>query len=896
MGITRFFRRRHWDEERARELEAYIAEEIADNLARGMSREQARAAAYRKLGNPTLIREDIYTMNSLGFIESIWQDFRYGARLLGRNRTFAVVAILTLALGTGANTAIFQLVDAVRLRTLPVASPDNLVEVRVRSQKGRTGSFISNRPMLSQPLLERIRAEQQVFSAMLAWGSATWNLSSGGEVRSAQGLFVTGDYFPTLGIGAHVGRVFTPADDVRDCASPGLVLGYAFWQREFGGDPSAVGRPLAVDGHTLDVIGVVPPSFTGVDIGRTFDVAVPACAEPIFRGARAGTGKPDFWWLAAFGRMKPGVGIEQVNAQLDAISKGIFEATVSPRYDPRDAKDYREMKLYATPAATGVSSLRGSYNDPLSILLAVTALVLLIACANLANLMLARATAREREIAVRLAIGASRRRIVRQMLSESLLIAAAGAAGGILIARWFSAFLVSFLSDDSTRVFVDLTMNWRVFAFTAAVAVAACLAFGLIPAIRATRGSLQSTMKAGSRGMSDSRERFGLRRALVVLQVALSLVLVIVALLFVRTLRNLTHMDPGFRQDGVLVASLDYRKSGLAPEAMAGFSRQALDRLSAMPGVDAGAQAWSTPVGGNFWNNRVIIDGEPKEGMVNFNSVGPGYLRVIGTSLVAGRDFDDRDTLQSPKVAIVTESFARKYFPGTGAIGRSFAEPRDAGRPGPAIQIVGIARDSKYADLREAFEPLAFVNANQNDEPDTGPNFVLHATTSLSAVSSAVTRTLAEMNPTVTVQYQTVRAQIDNSLLRERLMATLSAFFGVLAVLIATVGLYGVMSYTVARRRVEIGVRMALGADRASVLTMVLRQGGVLVLAGTCLGVVAAIPLVRFVASMLFEVQPLDPAVFSGVVVMVTGVAMAATLIPARRASRIEPMAALRAE
>jgi predicted permease len=896
MRLMRFFRRGHWDEERARELEAYIAQEIDDNVARGMTREQARAAAYRKLGNPTLIREDIYTMNSLGFIESIWQDLRYGIRLLARNPTFAVVAILTLALGTGANTAIFQLVDAVRLRTLPVADSDRLVEVRVRSAKGRTGSFISNRPMLSSPLLDRIRAEQQVFSSMLAWGSATWNLSSGGEVRPAQGLYVSGDYFPTLGVAAEAGRLFTPDDDVRGCAAPGVVLSHAFWRREFGGNRNVVGQPITLDGHKLDIVGVAPAWFTGVDVGRTFDVAVPTCADPLFRGARAATGKPDFWWLAAFGRMKPGVGLEQVNAQLDAISKGIFEATVSPRYGVQDANDYREMKLYANPAATGVSSLRGSYNDPLSILLAVTGLVLLIACANLANLMLARATAREREIAVRLAIGASRRRIVRQMLSESLIIAAVGAAGGILIARWFSAFLVSFLSDGGTRVFVDLTVSWRVFAFTAGVAMAACLAFGLVPAVRATRASLQSTMKAGSRGMSDSRERFGLRRALVVLQVALSLVLVVVALLFVRTLRNLTHLDPGFRQDGVLTAGVDYRKSGMAPAAMPAFTRQVLDRLRAIPGVDAVAVAFTTPVGGNFWNNRVVIDGQQKEGMVNFNDVGPGYLKAMATPLVAGRDFDDRDTPQSPKVAIVSESFVKKYFAGAGAVGRSFMVPGDGGKPGPAIQIVGVARNTKYADLREAFEPLAYLNANQDDEPDQAPNFVLHTTTSLSAVSSAVTRTLAAMNPGVSVQYQTVREQIDNSLLRERLMATLSACFGGLAVLIATIGLYGVMSYTVARRRVEIGVRMALGADRGSVVRMIIREASLLLAAGVVAGVGLGVAAGRWATTLLYDLKPWDPATIALAVVALGSATLIASWLPARRASRLEPTVALREE
>src|SRR3954468_23324530 len=747
MRLIRFFRRRYWDEERARELAAYVAQETDDNLARGMTPDAARAAAYRKLGNPTLIREDIYTMNSLGFIETCWQDLRYGMRLLRRNPTFAVVAILTLALGTGANTAIFQLVDAVRLRALPVADAASLVEVRIRAPHGRTGSFISDRPMLSFPLWERVRAGQQVFTGMLAWGSVSWNLAAGGEIRRAQGLFVSGDYFATLGVAAEVGRVISAADDVRGCAAPPAVLGYAFWQREYGGNRDVIGRTIRLDGHMLDIVGVTPRWFTGVDVGRSFDVAVPACADPIFRGARTSVDHPDVWSLAAFGRLRPGVSIAQANAQLAAMSSAIFSSTVSPHYDVNDAKEYKSFTLFATPAATGVSSLRGAYNDPLSILLALTGLVLLIACANLANLMLARATAREREIAVRLAIGASRRRIVRQMLSESLLIAAAGALGGLLLARWFSAFLVSFLGGDGTAIFVDLTPGWRVFAFTGAIAAAACLLFGLAPAIRATRASLQSAMKAGSRGMTDTRERFGVRRALVVAQVALSLVLVVVALLFVRTLRNLTHLDPGFRQDGVLIASVDYRKSGIAPESINAFSRELAARLRALPGVDAVAQASNTPVSGNFWNNHVSIGGAQKEGEVNFNSAGPGYFRALATPLIAGRDFDDRATPQAPKVAIVTESFAAKYFHGLDAVGQSFQVDGEVGRPRPPIQIVGIVRDTKYGDLREPFAPLVVLAAQQDAEPDVFPNFVLHATSPLPGVSAAVTRTLADMNP-----------------------------------------------------------------------------------------------------------------------------------------------------
>jgi putative ABC transport system permease protein len=896
MSIRRFFRRRYWDEERARELQAYLAQEIDDNLARGMTPDQARTAAHRKLGNATRIREEIYSMNSLGFIETLWRDLRYGARLLRRNPMFAAVAILTLALGTGANTAIFQLVDAVRLRTLPVDHPEQLAEVRiVKSPNGRTGSFMGRWPMLSYPLYLKIKEQQQVFTGLVAWGSTSFDLAQGGEQRPAQALWVSGNFFPVLGVRPSAGRLLAPADESKGCA-PGVVLGHPFWQREYAGDPSVVGRSILLDGHRFDIIGVASSEFYGVDIGRAFDVAVPICAEPIIRGANTGLAKRDVWFLGGLGRLKPGVTVEQAGAHLAGLSKSILAATVSERYTANDAKDYLEMEIGARPAAGGISGLRRNYGDSLNILLGVTALVLLIACANLANLMLARATAREREVAVRLAIGASRRRIVRQMLSESLLIAAIGAASGVLVAQWFSRSLVAFLSTNDSPLFVDLALDWRVFAFTAAVAVAACLLFGLTPAIRATRASLGATMKSGSRGMTDGRDRFGVRRALVVLQVALSLVLVVGAMLFARSLRNLTSMDPGFRQEGVLTASLDMRKANIPPDALAATQARIVERVHAIPGVIAVAQTFTTPVGGNFWNNRVVIGGAVQKEMVNFNSTGPGYFQALGIRIVSGRDFDARDTPQSPKVAIVTEAFAHKYLAGRDAIGQTFQIEAPIGEARPFYQIVGVARDTKYTDLREPFAPLAHVAATQDGEPGPFMQIVIRADTTTAAVTAAATRAIAEVNPSIAIQYQTVRTQVEQSLLRERLMATLSGFFGGLAVLIATIGLYGMMSYMVARRRIEIGVRMALGADRGTVVRMIVREASVLLVAGLAAGAVLSVFAARTAETFLYELKPGDPLTIGLAMSGLAVVTLLASWIPARRASRLAPTVALREE
>src|SRR5262245_39558155 len=421
MSVKRFFNRSRWDDERARELEAYLSIETDENIARGMSPADARDAARRKLGNAARVREEIYQMNTVTLVDNAWRDFKYGARLLRLNPAFAIVAILSLALGVGANTAIFQLLDAVRIRTLPVKNPDELVEIRIAdSVGGRTGQFSGRRPSLTNPLWEQMRDRQQVFADVFAWNAPTFDLTTGGEARIAQGLLVGGDFFKGLGTPALVGRTFTAADDRRGCAAPPAVVSYGFWQREYAGSPSVIGRSIVLDGQPFGIVGVTPASFFGVEVGRTFDVAVPLCAEPLFQGARTAMDKRDVWFLGAMGRLKPGVTLDEARAQLAAISPTIFEATLPP-YRPDDAKHYLAFKFGAYPAGTGVSTLRRHYESPLWLLLATTGLVLLIACANLANLMLARATAREREIAVRLAIGASRGRIVRQLLAESLL-------------------------------------------------------------------------------------------------------------------------------------------------------------------------------------------------------------------------------------------------------------------------------------------------------------------------------------------------------------------------------------------------------------------------------------------------------------------------------------------
>jgi predicted permease len=841
-----------------------------------------------------LIREEIYTMTTIGFVETAWQDLRYGVRLLRRNPGFAVIAILILSLGTGANAAIFQLVDAVRLRSLPVERPDQLVELTIDSRgKGRTGRFISRRPMLTYRLWEGIRSQQEPFSSLMAWSSATFDLAGGGEVRPADGLWVSGSFFETLGVQPHIGRVITPADDTPGCAQPGAVLGHAFWQREYGGDPGVLGRTVLLDGHRFDIIGVTPQRFFGIEVGRTFDVALPLCSEPIFRPAQSALADATTWFLGVVGRLKPGWTVDRASAQLRAISTALFRDTLPDGYVADDSAAYLAFELQAIPAGTGFSSLRAAYSTPLWILLGATGLVLVIACANLANLMLARATVREREIGVRLAIGASRQRIARQMLSESLLLASLGAVAGLVIARWLSDVLVAFLSTDQRPVLLDLTLDWRLVAFTIVIAVLSCLLFGLVPALRATSAAPAAAV-LGSRGATDGRERFVLRRVLVVVQVALSLVLLVGALLFARSLRNLTTVDPGFRQQRAIVVNLDLRRAAVPVENRRALYNDIVTRLDGVPGVTGAAEAFIAPLSGSGWNNRIVVDGQPKPALVNFNRVGPGYFLTLGTPLLAGREFGPTDTPRSLPVAIVNETLARQVFPNQNAVGRSFHVEEAPGESNPHYEIVGIVADTKYRDLREALPPIAYLASTQEGDPPPFLQAVVRAAVPLTGVTAGITRVVQEVNPTIAVQFQTMEGLVRDSLVGERLMAVLSAFFGGLAVLIATIGLYGVMSYMVARRRMEIGIRMALGATRAAVVRMVVREAGVLLTIGLLVGSVLAVAGARSARALLFGLEPWDPGALALAIGLLGVVALLASWVPAYRASCLPPTVALR--
>jgi len=884
------------DRELDEEIRTHLEMAVRDRVDRGASRADAESAARREFGNVGLVKEVTRDMWGRMWIERIGQDLRYAARLMMRSPGFTAVAVLSLALGIGANTAIFQVVNAVRLRALPVSDPGSLAAVSIADMTGARGNFNSRYPTVTNPIWERLRADQRAFSGLLAWNGTTFNLSRGGLARPARGLWVSGSFFDVLGVGASSGRVLLPADDHRGCA-PRAVVSHGFWRNELGVRPDVVGSMLTLDGRAVEVVGVTSAGFAGVEVGRTFDVAVPICSVATLSGSAERLDSGTDWWLTIMGRLRPGWTLDQASAHLAAISPGIFSATLPSNYPTVSVDQYRAFTLRAEPGGTGASGLREDYGDPLWILLATAALVLVIACVNLANLMLARASAREREFAVRLGVGASRGRVMRQLLVESLLLAGIGAACGMLLAGFLSRTLVSALDRDGQSVFLDVGTDWRVLAFTMAVAVLTCLLFGLAPAFRATRAGSLQLLRSDGRGLTPSRERFALRRALVTLQVALSLVLLVAAALFTRTLMNLAAVDPGFSSHGVVVTSLDLRSLRTPEAERYALHTDVVNRLRAIPGVRAAAEVWVVPISGNAWGNSVWMEGRDGSQVTDalFNRVSDGYFATLGIPFVAGRDFSDRDTTSSPNVAIVNEAFARTVAQGN-PIGQRVKVEATPSRPEMSYEIVGVVRDAKYLSLRQNVEPVVFLPARQTPRLGEWAQLVVRSDLPPSSMTAAIAQAIGELNPGIVVSFTMLKTQISDTLLRERLMATLSGFFGVVAALLAVVGLYGVIAYTVARRTKEIGVRMALGADRGAILGTILGEAIWLIGIGLAAGAALALASGSAARRLLFGLESYDPLTLGASAAALAGIALAASYVPARTAARIEPIVALRTD
>jgi predicted permease len=885
--------RSRFDEDLQEEMRLHLELRTAEQSAAGMPPEDAASAAKKRFGNRTRVLESSREAWGWTFWETLAKDIRHGIRTLAADRGFAVAAVLSLVLGIGANTAVFSILNAVMLRTLPVQEPGALAVVKF----GDNG-FLTN------PLWEEIRDRQSAFSGVLTYSPDDFDLAEGGEVQLTHGVWVNGDYFHTLGVPAIRGRTFTPEDDLHGGgrSGPVAVVSYAFWQDHFAGDPGIVGKTVKLNRHPFEIIGVTPPWFKGLDVDQPFDVAIPVGCEPIMHTDRSALSERSWWWLRVIGRLRPGETLAQAEAQMKSIAPAITRATLPPHWDAQGKDRYLHRSFSLAPAATGFSNTGNQYRTGLFTLMAAVALVLLIACANIANLLLARASARQHEVSIRLAIGASRVRVIRQLLTESLLLSVAGAAGGALFAMWGSRLLLRLLSTSRNALQVDVSPDWRVLAFTSAIAILTALLFGVAPALRVTAGAPNRILKENARGAVAGASRFHLGRALVSVQVALSLVLLTGAVLFLGSLRNLLTVDAGFDRHNVLLVS-----ARIPPERVPKTQRRQmfddmLARLRGIPGVNAAAASSLTPISNLFWNEETHPEGyQPKpaedDALVYFNRVSPGYFEALRTRVLAGRDFADRDTLSAPRVMIIGETTARHFWGGANPIGKLIRLDHE-GTPGQldSYEVIGLVADVKYGELKEKTLMTAYLPFTQDPDPSERTTFEIRAGASSAGLTSEVRAIAAAVNKDMSLEFKMFEQQVGDSLLQSRLLALLTAFFSALALLLAVTGLYGVVSYLTARRRNEIGIRIALGARYGSVIRLVLRDVATMIGIGIVAGVAGCIAGSRVVKALCYGVSATDPSVLV-LVVSVLGISTAiAGYLPARRAARMDPMAALRDE
>jgi putative ABC transport system permease protein len=889
--ILNLFRSNRHSHDLDRELAFHLAERIDDLEAAGMSHDAAVAEARRRFGNYGGTKERTRDADVVAWLDAFADDLRYALRALRHSPGFALVAILSLALGIGANTAIFTLINAVMLRSLPVSHPEELVQVTM-ADRG---------PVFTNPIWEQLRDHQAVFAGVFAYSAFNrFNLAPTGEARPVAGSLVSGDYFHVLGVQPALGRLLSRNDDVRGCP-PLAVISDAFWRSEFGADPGVLGKAITVNSHAFRIVGVAQSGFTGLEVGQGTSIFIPICADAVLSGSNKALEARSMWWLTVVGRTARDASLERVRAGLRSLAPGIFEATTPPGSGVKEQQRYRNATFDVKPAQNGVSFIRRQYRPALLTLMVIVALVLLIACANVANLLLARAAVRRREIAIRVALGASRGRVVRQLLTESVLLSIVAALVGLVLAQWGSRLLVSFLSPSTEPIFLDLAFDTRVLGFSTAVAMLTGIGFGLAPAWRSARVQPNAALKANARGIVESQRGLTLGKALVVVQVAVSLTLIIGAGLLLGSFKKLATLDPGFRPSDVLLVSMTHPSRPDSTTNMRSVSEEVLRRVRALPEVAAASVSQLTPLSNASWNEDIVVEGfsakSEMDGVAYFNAVSDDYFRTLGTPLLRGRDFNNGDRLGGAKVAIVNESMARHFYKTGDPVGRTFGVRVGDRTEGP-FRIVGLVKDAKYQSLREETLPTAYIPVAQDTTIGGGLNLDLNlelrATGSGAIGLPSLKKTLLEVDPSLSVRFTQFAAQVGDSLRRERLLATLSGFFGALALLLATMGLYGVLSYNVARRRNEIGIRVALGAGRRRVTTMVLGEVSVMVCIGLALGLGLALAMTRFIGSFLFGLAPTDVTTIGGSTALLAGVAFVAAYVPARRAARVDPMEALR--
>ena len=876
------------------EIQFHLEQQVAENISAGMGQQEACYAATRSFGNPTILKEE--TRDTWGWIwlDQVGQDLRYGLRTLRNSPNFTAVAVLTLALGIGANTAIFSLLDGLVLRDLSVPHPEQLVHF---------GAHVpgDDYAALSLPMFQELSRSQKVFSATFAWwGDVVFNVEMDGTLARADVWGVDNNFYPELGAVPEIGRFFDSEDEnlSATAAAQVAVLSYGFWQSHYGGARDIIGKTLKIEGIPFTIIGVTREGFRGMSADVEMEVTLPLPAEQLFGG------EPDMQkylqrraarWLQAAGRLKPDVTLERARVQLDSLWPEIRQEMVPPDKTFADLGRFRDLQLKVESGARGASLLRNRFSKPLYIVLAISGLVLLVACVNLANLMLARAASRSHEMAVRVALGAGRARIVRQMLTESVMLSVAGTLAGWLFAHWASHAISDFILGQIYTVpaALNLSPDWQILGRTAAMAILTGVLFGLAPAWRATREDPNAALQHGWRTLGRGAGRLG--GGLIITQVALSLVLLMGSGLFVRTLKKLHDANPGFRTHSLLDVSLVPKPNGYKNLDLVSYYRQLTNRIAEVPGVESAAMMHTRLGNVIEWTERVRITGSHTEGVeADFEMTMPRFFETAGISLLRGRGFEWQDDDHAPGVAIVSQDFAEKFFPKGDAIGQHL-DVMNA-RNWQNLQIIGVVSNASLYDIRKVQAPTVYLPSMQYRDYMGWSRLLLQTSLSPAVMTGALRQTVESLGHEYISSIKTIRQNIDRSILQERVTAMLSAFFGALALLLAAIGVYGLMAYAVTQRTREIGIRMALGAKRLGVLKMVLRETVVLMSAGVGIGLPCVFAATRLIDHMLYGVSPNDPVTVACVVGALLAVGVLAAYLPARRAMRIDPMVALRCE
>jgi predicted permease len=836
-------------------------------------------------------------------MDTLLQDLRYGLRTLIKNPGFTAVAVLTLALGLGANTAIFSLTDQILLKTLPVQKPDELVILRSDGPKtGRASSDGDSANSFSYPMYQDLRDKNDVFSGLLARFPVSLSVAAEGQTERADGELVSGNYFDVLGVTPALGRLFTQEDDLIPGANPVIALSHGYWIRRFGGVSDILNKTLVVNGQSMTVVGVARAGFTGVQIGQTPDVFVPMMMKAQITPTWNGLKEHKDYWLAILGRLKPGLSARQAQAAFAPTYRAILEAELPlmGKWPAEIQERFLDQKLQLTPGAQGRLILQRDAQAPLLVLLGMVGLVLLIACGNVANLLLARGAARQREIAIRMAIGAGRFRLIRQFLVESVVLSFLGGLVGLMVAGWTLGLLVSSIPASVGALGLSPALDLRMLGFNLALALLTGLLFGLAPALRATRLNLESTLREQGSSVSGSLSQVRFRKGLVVSQIVLTTVLLVGAGLFARSLNNLKRLDLGVRAEQIVTFSIAPEQNGYTPIRSVAFFDQLRESLAGLPGVISVSAAEIPIFTDSNSSSNITVEGyqprddDDEETHVYKNYVGPNYFSTMGIPLIEGREFNNADAANSPKAAVVNETMARHFFAGREAVGARFAF--GAGKVHPDIQIVGVVKDSKHGTVREKARPFVYIPYSQ--QKTIGRlTFYVKTEQKIGQLASTLRREVQRLDPNLpVVDLKTLEQQIDESLFADRFLTSLSLSFALLAAVLAVIGLYGVMAYTVTRRTSEIGIRMALGATRGNVSWLILREVVVLAAIGLMVGLPAAYALGHVAESLLYGVKVSDPIVFAGAALLLSAGTLLGGYLPARRASRVDPMTALRYE